>query len=250
MNTYNKLREHIYSKLYHEETGYYLNYMFLTIKEPAIWQETRAHCVKQYKLASLPLIFTVFVYLGLHCFEYFRHSSGHPVQLIGSAVNCVLIVTLLALEKAYPKSRLLQDYTSSVIGAIFLSVHVTTTVCVYKGWVPEVWRDIPKEPFQMTIVLIFMFVNATPVQDFKVTLFFSAPLFLTGMYLQMSVLNQIHAVEVTELSHLNYFQPQQGWLYKKFFGYFGIAFLFCYSHYIQQLDLKRTIIQKYIEKQQ
>ena len=183
MSTYSKLRHYIDSKIYHEETGYYLNYVFLTISEPAIKQEANEHCIKQYKLASWPAVVTCFVYFPLHCYGYFTHNSGHPVQLIGSALNIFVVTTLLVLVKWWPKSWFARDNSSSIISVIFLLVHVTTTVCVYYGYVPKDWSTIPKEPFQMTIMFIFLFVNAAPLQDFKITVLFSAPLFLIGMYL-------------------------------------------------------------------
>jgi len=46
MSAFNRLKRKIVSNLYHEETGYYLNYLTLEVSEPEMWEESRSHCYK------------------------------------------------------------------------------------------------------------------------------------------------------------------------------------------------------------
>lgn len=123
----------MYGKLYDEETGFYLNYLTLSISEPAIAREANLHLGQQYTRIFIPVVLILVSTYCLHLFQFFVEKSGHPVQLLSGSVNMVGLV-LVSLMLKFKKLEYIH-----LMPAPYLMIHVISAVCIYKEWVPAAW---------------------------------------------------------------------------------------------------------------
>ena len=133
MNCFIKLRNYLRRKLYDEETGYYLNYLTLTISEPTIAKEAQVHLGNQFARVYWPLLLSILLNFCMHIYNIYFQKSGHPMNLVaggGSLFILSIIFVLLRLKKMGPIQYFALPY---------MLHHAIVTVCVYKEWLPDAW---------------------------------------------------------------------------------------------------------------
>lgn len=105
MDCFKKARRYLRRKLYDEETGFYLNYLTLSISEPTIAREAQVHLGNQFARVYWPLLISILVNFCLHLYNLFVQKSGHPMNLVaggGSIIILFTIFVLLRLKKMGP----------------------------------------------------------------------------------------------------------------------------------------------------
>jgi hypothetical protein len=70
------------------------------------------------------------------------------------------------------------------LGMIFLLNHSITSTCVYKNWLPDSWKSYPKEMADSQLIINYIALCAVPLTDYKITLFYSFPLYMISAMLQ------------------------------------------------------------------
>lgn len=91
-----KFKKYLRKKLYHEETGFYLNYLTLKIEEPSIAKELKEHIVNQFKRIYWPVtIFIVAAFVVLVIL--YLKSNGHPVSVVTGGCSVLIMVILSIL---------------------------------------------------------------------------------------------------------------------------------------------------------
>lgn len=60
----------------------------------------------------------------------------------------------------------------------YLLNHAISSVFVYKEWLPDSWNKYPKENVEMQLLMNFIMCSAVPIQDFRVTIFATFPIYV------------------------------------------------------------------------
>lgn len=120
-------------KLYHEETGFLLNYLTLKISDPVIEKEVLEHRGVQFKRIITPytIISTISWLTSIYSF-YSNKMTSHPIKImITLPVSIFILLVMQVLCKiGRPTDCRFLAYPAYL-------VHVIGAVCVYKEWVPE-----------------------------------------------------------------------------------------------------------------
>ena len=134
----------------------------------------------------------------------------------------------------------------------YLLIHAVGAVCAYKEWAPASFNTYPKDVMQFQILINFILINAIPLIEVKITLFLMFPVLLVASYLQLT-----EEKRIMRLHHLTYTPEQlahvrspEAYFSTQFYRVALIGGIFICAHYIQQLDISRLTIQKYIIKKQ
>ena len=177
MDIYRRFKNYIRKRLYDEETGFYLNYLTLSISEPKIAREVKLYLGMQYQKIFIPIVLML---AGNYCFnliQYFIQNVGHPMTLCAGACNQLGMVILYLMIKFK-----MQEYMVYIL-VPFILVHATSSLCVYKDWLPNSWKSYPKENFDMQLLANYIYTSAIPTQDFKLTTFVVFPIFFVSSYM-------------------------------------------------------------------
>ena len=67
----------------------------------------------------------------------------------------------------------------------YVLIHALGAVCTYKEWVPDHFKQYPKDVMQREILFNFILANSVPLINFHVTLFGMFPIFVISYYLQL-----------------------------------------------------------------
>ncbi len=70
-----------------------------------------------------------------------------------------------------------------LISVGYMLTHAIAAVCCYKEWIPESFKEYPKDVFEFQIVLNYILVNAIPLFDFSWTIFFMCPILIVSSYI-------------------------------------------------------------------
>jgi hypothetical protein len=125
-----------------------------------------------------------FTYVNL-----FVSKTGHPIFLISGVVDLLgTIFIWICIKTGNSK------YCTRLAFPYFL-YHTISAVCVYKEWLPAYFNGYPKDNMSYLILLVFILVNAVPLIDYKLTLFFMFPVLLAGSIIQ----KQVESKELAEL---------------------------------------------------
>ena len=179
-NLQQRVRKYLRQKLYHQETGYYLNYFTLQISEPTIAQECRTHKVNQFERMFWPIVLSFIASFSFSCYQLFIQKNGHPLLLVTGAV-CLLIGVIIAILLRTKKMGI--STFPEMISIGYMLNHAIATVCCYKGWLPVSFNKYPKDIFEFQIVLNFILVNAIPLLDFSWTILLMFPILLASSYI-------------------------------------------------------------------
>jgi hypothetical protein len=139
---FQRIRRFVRKHLYHEETGFLLNYLTLTIDDPSIERELVLHRGAQFKRIVTPT--TIFSLLSLlsTIYSFFVQKSGNPMMIVTGILTilCMLFLQLLVrLGKAEYCVHLAVPY---------LLIHAVGSVCAYKEWEPASFIAYPKDVMQ------------------------------------------------------------------------------------------------------
>jgi hypothetical protein len=108
----------------------------------------------------------------LYLFIY--KGTGHPMLLIGGGFNQLGWITMgifLCFKSTY-------YIHYATIPYVF--VHATTSLCVYKEWLPTKWNQYPKENFEMQTLWAFICACAVPACDYRITCFALFPMYMVS----------------------------------------------------------------------
>ena len=86
-------------KLYHEETGFCLNYLTLQITDPVIVKELTLHRGNQFKRVRTPIILFALLNLLIQIFDLFLTKTGNPMKLIAGGGTFLIILGELVFSR-------------------------------------------------------------------------------------------------------------------------------------------------------
>jgi hypothetical protein len=89
-----RLNRYLNRKLFHEETGFLLNYFSLKISDPLIAEELVQHRGSQFKRIVTPMMFFSFFSLISTIYSLYVQKSGNPMMIVTGALTIILMLTL------------------------------------------------------------------------------------------------------------------------------------------------------------
>ena len=158
----------------------------------------------------------------------FVSKSGHPIFIISGAVDLIGIILVWILIKTGNSK-----YCTRLVFPYFV-YHTVSAVCVYKEWLPAYFNGYPKDNMSYLIVLVFIIVNAVPLIDYKLTLFFMFPVLLAGSVIQKQVESRELAEQYAALppSFASQFKKQDENIFSQSANVLFIGIIFVYAHYL------------------
>jgi hypothetical protein len=128
--------------LYHEETGFLLNYLTLKIDDPAIERELVLHRGAQFTRIVTPT--TIFSILSLlsTIYSLYVQKSGNPMMIVTGILTILFMFLLQILV------RIGKPEYCMMLAVPYLLIHAVGSVCAYKEWAPASFNKYPKDVMQ------------------------------------------------------------------------------------------------------
>ncbi len=136
---FQRIRRFLRKHLYHEETGFLLNYLTLKIDDPAIERELAVHRGNQFlRIVTPTTIFSILSLLST-IYSLYVQKSGNPMMIVTGIITILIMLFLQILVRIGK-----QEYCT-IVAVPYLLVHAVGSVCVYKQWTPASFDKYPKD---------------------------------------------------------------------------------------------------------
>ena len=121
----------LWAKLYRQETGFYLNYLTLQVKDPALKQALNDYRTSQWTRVQYAVLISISISLCLTLFKLVVEDAGHPMLLITNFLSACIISMMIILTKCD------KPHYNQLLTSAYIWVHIIATCCVYNDLAPS-----------------------------------------------------------------------------------------------------------------